>query len=281
MILTNYHTHNDLCDGKGKAEEYVESAVAKGFAALGFSSHAPIPVENVWTLSDAKLPIYLAEIDRLKAAWKDKIQIYKGLEIDYIPGSQAPGDQRWKALNLDYAIGSVHSSAGLDVNPRYCGVDGPEEDLIWLIDEIHEGSFEKLSEAYYSRVAEMVRLGGFAFMGHFDLIKKRNRDNRYFSEEERWYGRHVRSALDALAGTGVIMEVNSGAISRGALDEVYPSPWILKEALKREIPVMVNADAHRPQDIDCHHSESLALLRETGYSQVWVLLDGGWKALPL
>ena len=281
MILTNYHTHNDLCDGKGKAEEYVESAVAKGFSALGFSSHAPLPLDNAWTLSNEKLPIYLAEIDRLKAVWNDKIQVYKGLEIDYIPGSQAPGDPRWTALKLDYTIGSVHSTAGLNINPRYHCVDGPEDDLKWLIDKIHGGSFEKLSEAYYSRVAELVRLGGFSFLGHFDLIKKRNRDNRYFSEQESWYGRHVRSALDALVGTGVIMEINSGAISRGVLDEVYPSPWILKEALKRDIPVMVNADAHRPEDIDYYHAESLSLLRDVGYSHVWVLLDGEWKTLPL
>lgn len=281
MILTNYHTHNDLCDGKGRAEEYVETAVAKGFAALGFSSHAPIPVENVWTLSDEKLPIYLAEIDRLKAVWNDKIQIYKGLEIDYIPGSQAPGDPRWKALNLDYTIGSVHSSVGLDLNPRYYGVDGPEDELKWLIDEIHQGSFEKLCEAYFTRVSELVRLGGFDFLGHFDLVKKHNRDNRYYSEDSPWYARQVQAALDVVSGSRIIIEVNSGAISRGMLDEVYPSPWILKEALQRDIPVMVNADAHRPQDIDCHHGESLALLRDIGYSQVWVLIDGGWKALPI
>jgi len=281
MILSNYHTHNDLCDGQGVIEDYVEAAVDKGFTALGFTSHAPLPVPNEWTLSEENLPVYLSEVRRLKETWADRIQIYLGLEIDYIPGSQAPGDARWRTLGLDYAVGSVHSTVGLDKNPEYACVDGPEDMLRWMIDAVHGGSFEKLSEAYYSRVAELAGLGGFAFLGHFDLIKKRNRDGAYFSEEAPWYRRQVGTALDALAGTGIVVEVNSGAISRGALDEVYPSPWILAEALKRGIPVMINADAHRPQDIDCHFEESAALLRDIGYREVRMLLDGAWRGVPL
>ena len=89
------------------------------------------------------------------------------------------------------------------------------------------------------------------------------------------------TALDALDGSGIILEVNSGAISRGALDEVYPSPWILNEAFKRDIPVMVNADAHRPEDIDCNYEESCALLRETGFKEIWALVDEKWQAVHL
>jgi histidinol-phosphatase (PHP family) len=281
MIKTNYHTHNEFCDGKGPVEAYIQTAVEKGFTAIGFSSHAPLPMKNEWTLSDESLPDYLGEVDRLKLKWKDRIQVYKGLEIDYIPGSQAPGDTRWKNLKLDYAIGSVHTTTGLDRNPEYHCVDGPEDQLKWLIDELHEGSWEKLSEAYYTRVSELVGLGEFAFLGHFDLIKKRNRNNANFSEQAPWYRRQVLSALDSLAGSGIILEVNSGAISRGVLDEVYPSPWIIAEAFKREIPTMINADAHRPEDIDCNFDESKALLRETGYRETWALIDGDWTAVPI
>ena len=281
MIKTNYHTHNDFCDGKGAVEDYVAAAVEKGFTALGFSSHAPIPVVNEWTLSEENLPLYLAEVDRVKEKWKERIQIYKGLEIDYIPGSQTPADARWAALDLDFRIGSVHSTVGLDLDPEYRCVDGPVENLEWLLREIHGGSFEDLSEAYYTRVAELVGLGGFQFLGHIDLVKKRNRDGAYFSEEAPWYRRQVRNVLDILAGSSIIMEVNSGAISRNVLDEVYPSPWILAAARKRNIPVMINADAHSPEAVDCNFEESRALLRETGYRETWALLDGDWTAVPL
>ena len=262
-------------------EEYVESAIAKGFTALGFSSHAPLPLANVWTLDDERLAVYLNEAERLKAEYADRLQIYKGLEIDYIPGSQTPVDPKYRAMNLDYAAASVHSTAGLDRNPEYHCIDGPEEHLEWLLSELHGGSWQNLSEAYFTRVAELLRIGGFAFLGHLDLIKKRNREGNRFDENALWYRSQVTGILDVLAGSGIIMEVNSGAISRGVLDEVYPSPWIIAEAKKRDIPVMINADAHRPGDIDCHFDESRTLLRDIGYEEAWALLDGDWTAVPL
>ena len=169
MIKTNYHTHNDFCDGKGAVEDYVAAAVEKGFTALGFSSHAPLPIPSDWTLSEENLPLYLAEVDRQKEKWKGRIQIYKGLEIDYIPGSQTPSDARWDELGLDYRIGSVHSTVGLHLDPEYRCVDGPVENLEWLLREVHRGSFENLCEAYYTRVSELVRLGGFAFLGNVQI----------------------------------------------------------------------------------------------------------------
>jgi len=281
MILTNYHTHNELCDGKGPIESYITTALEKDFTALGFSSHAPLPVKNDWTLTEETLLIYLGELDQQIFKWGSRIQIYKGLEIDYIPGYQAPNQRRWTDLNLDYAIGSVHSTTGLSQNPEYYCIEGPDHELKWLLDEIHEGSWEKLSEAYYTRICELVELGGFDFLGHLDMIKKKNRDNAYYREDAPWYHRQVITALDTLEDSGIILEVNSGAISRGVLDEVYPSPWILAEALKRDIPVMVNSDAHRPEDIDSNYEESCSLLREIGYREIWALLEEKWQAVQL
>jgi len=278
-MLTNYHTHCRFCDGRGEPEEYVRSAVDKGFSALGFSSHAPLPVANDWTLTAGDLPLYLEEIDRLKAAWAGSLEIYKGLEIDYIPGTQAPGDSAYDSLELDYRIGSVHSTTGLDRNPRYRCVDGPEEDLLGLLDEIHRGSFEHLAEAYYARLAEMIRRGGFSIVGHLDLLKKRNADHRFFREDAPWYQRQVYAVLDVLAGTDLIMELNSGGIARRATDAIYPSPWILARARKLGIRAMINADAHRPEDIDCCFPRMKAALADAGYREIWVLLHGRWMAV--
>ncbi len=281
MIKTNYHTHNCLCDGKEDLEAYIVSATEKGFEALGFSSHAPLPVQNDWTLSEENLSLYLMELDRMKNKWKSRLQIYKALEIDYIKGFQAPRDARWVNLNLDYMIGSVHTTVGLDQNPQYRCVDGPLDELHWLIDTQHGGSAQTLCDAYYTRIVELVRLGGFDILGHFDLIKKWNRSNELFTESVSWYRDLVLHSLDVIAGSRIMVEVNSGAIARNILDEVYPSPWILAEALKRNIPVLINADAHHPKDIDCHYEESWKLLQEIGFRQTWALLDNRWTPIPL
>lgn len=282
MIKANYHTHNCLCDGRGEIEEYVDAALAKGMMALGFSSHAPIPLANDWTLSNENLTVYINRLEELQnQEGEGRIQIYKGLEIDYIPEIQAPGDARWLGLNLDFSIGSVHSTTGLDRNPLYHCVDGPPEGLLWLLDNIHNASFESLCEEYFTRIAELIRLGGFDFLGHFDLVKKRNANSDFFRESDPWYHRQVCHTLDILENSGIILEINSGGISRNVLEEVYPSPWILAESLKRSIPVVISSDAHRPQDVDFYFNESRLLLKDIGYRESWVLLDGQWTALPL
>jgi len=281
MIKTNYHTHNRFCDGKGSIADYIAAAVKKNFTALGFSSHAPLPIKTTWNLCEENLDAYLDELHRGQQEWAEKLQIYIGLEIDYIPGSQSPADQRWRALALDYSIGSVHSTVGLQHNPSYDCIDGPPNEMMRLLHTHHQGSWENMCDVYYRRISEMVRLGGFSFLSHFDLIKKGNKNQDYFKESSPWYGALVGRALDEIAKSGIIMEINSGGIARGYLDEVYPSAWIIAEAYKRDIPVMVNSDAHQPQDIDFHFEESQNLLRDTGYRETWALLDKRWTAVPL
>ena len=277
MIRTNYHTHNAFCDGTGLMEDYVQAAKDKGFQALGFSSHAPIALANEWSLSEERLRAYLDEGRRLKQVHQGDIELYVGLEIDYIPGSQGPRDTRWDSLGLDYRIGSVHSTVGLDQDPEYRCIDGPVEGLEWVLENIHGGSVRQMCEAYYARVAELAQLGGFDILGHFDLIKKRNQDNRYFDEKSPWYSHAAMEALKAVAKSGVILEINTGAISRGLRDDPYPSPFILHAARKMEIPVTYSADAHAPAALDCSFDDVQDLLKDTGYSHVRVLMGGHWK----
>ena len=281
MIKTNYHTHSAYCDGKGNLNEIAEEAVRRGLKALGFSSHAPLPMDRDWTMSEVRLPEYLAELKRLKKEWKGKLEIYTGLEIDYIPGSQSPADDRWRHLGLDYAIGSVHSTVGLDVNPEYRCVDASRDEFIRLADDFHGGSVEVLCESYYTRIAELAREEGFYILGHFDLIKKFNSDGSLFSEDAPWYRRMALTALDTIVSNGRVLEINSGGISRGYLNVPYPSAWILSEARRRNIPIVISSDSHCKEHVDFHFDESLTFLKETGYREILVLLNDRWRPVPI
>ena len=84
MILTNYHTHSDFCDGEGPLSGYAEAAFAKGFKALGFSSHSPVPYENDWTMQHARFDEYLKTAESLKKEWAGRLEIYTGMELDYL-----------------------------------------------------------------------------------------------------------------------------------------------------------------------------------------------------
>lgn len=273
---TNYHTHNDLCDGKGKLEEYRSAALSRGFAALGFSSHAPLPYANEWTLDEENLDRYCREVRALPSS--DALEIYLGLEIDYLPGRMGPAEPRWNDLGLDYRIGSVHS---VPVDGRDYSVDGPDEEFLFLWKDHYAGDALALSEEYYRLMGEMVDQGGFQILGHLDLIKKKHDAFGYLDETAPRYREAVTTLLEKMKGGDTILEINSGGIFRGATSEVYPSFWILEQAYERNIPLMINADAHRPEAIDFHLEESRALARKAGFRMLKVLIGGRWRDDPL
>jgi histidinol-phosphatase (PHP family) len=51
---------------------------------------------------------YTREIAQIKQEYAKKLQIYTGMEVDYVPGTIGPNNRFIKNLGLDYTIGSVH-----------------------------------------------------------------------------------------------------------------------------------------------------------------------------
>ena len=275
-IKTNYHTHNSLCDGRGRLKEYVDQARRRGLRALGFSSHAPLPFANDWTLREQDLKSYCEQVRALKG--NPELEIYLGLEIDYLGDLMGPADRRWERYNLEYIIGSVHM---LEDRGAYYSIDGPDEEFKHLLSQVFKDDGTALAAAYFSLVGEMVERGGFDIVGHLDLIKKKNDRLAFLNEEDPRYIRAVGEVLERLEGSGIMLEINSGGIFRGATREVYPSPRILEEARKKKIPIVLNADAHAPEAVDFYLDESRALARRAGYGEAMALLEGSWQEIPL
>jgi histidinol-phosphatase (PHP family) len=290
-MITNYHTHHAICDGKEEAEAYVREAIKKGFTSLGFSSHAPLPFPNRWTMPKEKFPAYCAEIRRLKDFYAGRINIYLGLEIDFISGDfgrppharegfSAQSSLSWPPLGLDYYIGSVHLFPGPGPS-GYREVDNTEEDYRAIRDENYGRDIRAFVTGYYGYVRELCEKFRPPVLGHMDLIKKNNPGEKYFREEDPWYQSLVRGLVPVIAASGSIVEVNTGGLARGRTATVYPSPWILKLLREADIPVMLNSDAHLPENLDAFYDMARNILRQAGYTSVRILRAGGWQAAPL
>ena len=74
-------------------------------------------------------------------------------------------------------------------------------------------------------------------------------------------------AAEAAARAGVIAEINTGGIARGALDDVYPSAMFLKLLYQAGVPVMINSDAHHAQDLDCAFDRARQCAADAGYRE--------------
>ncbi|QEN08392.1 histidinol-phosphatase HisJ family protein [Oceanispirochaeta crateris] len=278
-MKTNYHTHCNFCDGFGDPETIIKTAIDKGIDILGFSSHSPIEGED-WTLAADEVPVYVQRIRELGEKYKESILILAGMEMDFIATNSCWPIKSWGDQSLDYVIGSVHwlYSQKLD---RLMSVDGPEKELSMLIDKGYDGNARQMVEDYYHSIALMITREHFDFLGHLDVVKKRNKALGFLNEKEDWYLKKVISVLELLRKKEVPLEINTGGISRGATEDLYPSQPILRECCKRNIPILINSDSHNPDHLDSHFEMARDAAMDAGYREQMILDLDGWKSIPL
>lgn len=247
-MKTNYHMHTVWCDGKDTPEAMVVSAIAKGFDVVGFSSHALLPGGDPGTLSPETAPKYVAEIRALAAKYAGRIKILCGVEADYVPGEAVPDRSSYAALGVDYVIGSVHYV--VKDGARH-PVDHTPEILAQTIRDVYHGDARALARDYFAQQRDMASRFDFDVIGHPDLIRKFNGRLACFDESAPWYREELRLTADAFAASGKIVEVNTGAISRGWMDDAYPSPEFRRLLRERGVRFILGSDAHAADAIDC------------------------------
>jgi len=280
MPFTNYHTHCRFCDGVGEPREYAEEALRLGMPSLGFSSHAPLPHQPKGMMKLERLPEYADAVNTLKAEYVGRVELYLGLEMDFIPGVTGPRRPWFEPPQLDYRIGSVHY-VGEFLDGTLFEVDCKSEKYRRGLAEAFGGDVRKLVAEYYRRVRRMVSDSPPDILAHLDLVKLDNVGDVYFSESEEWYRREVAATIDAVAESEVIVEVNRRSITRERLSVPYPSPWILEKLFAHRIPITISADAHQPEELEMGFADTVRLLSDVGFEEVMVLNNGEWKAVRM
>lgn len=245
----NYHTHSTWCDGRDAPEEMVRAALARGFEEIGFSSHARLPDVVEGNLTPASAVAYAAEIRALAAKYAGRIRVRLGVEADYIPGDTAPERARYAHLGLDYLIGSIHWVVAPDGG--HVPVDHEPELLTEGLRAHFGGDARAYLRAYFAQLRDMVARFDFDIVGHPDLVRKFNGCLAFFDEAAPWYLEELERTADAIASSGKIVEVNTGAISRGWMDDAYPSAAFRALLRARGVRFVLSSDAHAAEAVDC------------------------------
>ena len=271
-----YHSHSRFCDGMGEPEDYVLSAIRKGFGAFGFSSHAPVSFPTDWNMRAEDLPVYMELTAALKSRYADRIELYTGLEADWYPGCAD-----WRTVpGIDYTLGAVHFLPHPETGAPI-PVDGSVKEFRSTLSEGFDGNIQAFGEAYYKAVREMLVTTPPNILAHMDVFKKTNENHRFFDETDSWYREEIEKTLEVALLTDVIVEVNTGGMARGYLTEPYPSAWILEAILDAGIPIQLNADAHQADNIDFAYGQTRQSLLALGFTKQRVLLGGIWQDVPL
>jgi histidinol-phosphatase (PHP family) len=273
-FLSNMHTHSTYSDGTSTLEDYVEAALERGFVSLGFSEHAPTTYCTC-EISPQYIPGYFREIARLKKKYRGQIELYRGIEYDcfeWVDYYDYCIDKifRREIYRLDYLIGSVHYLT-LQSGKR-APVDNTAEIMQNIIDDY--GGAEPMVREYYRLVCDVATRLKPDILAHFDLVTKLNADGCFFDENSAWYRGILDDAIEQVAMSGVIVEVNTGAMSRGFRDVPYPSEYILRGLYALGVPVTISSDAHSTDALDYGFDKAIELLRNVGYKTAKQFLGG-------
>lgn len=262
-MLTNFHTHTNFCDGKNTAEEMVKAAIDKGFLVLGFSGHSYLEFEISASMSDTDG--YINEIKRLKEKYKDKIQIYLGIEEDLFTKNRRD--------DFDYIIGSCHFFCE---KGKFYDYDYRETCL-----EVFGGDAMKLAKRYYEDFCTYILQRKPDIIAHFDLITKLEEKEESIFLSDKEYNKTAESYLKEALKSESIFEVNTGAISRGYRTWPYPSENLLYILKKNDAKIILSSDSHAVDTLDCNFEETKNMLLDIGFKYRYILYDGEFKKIEI
>ncbi|MEO1259801.1 MAG: histidinol-phosphatase [Bacteroidota bacterium] len=280
MQFANHHAHTSFSDGKGTPEKYLDEAIKQGLHTYGFSDHAPIPVDGYGLMEMDALPEYLSTIGQLREHYHGFIQIYKSLEVDYIPGIINVNSEHVAQAGLDYTIGAVHS-IGFLPNGKPWGFESSPSHFKFGVETLFGGDVRAAVTRYFELVREMVLQHCPDIVAHVERIRIINKGGRFFNPRDKWYQDQLYKTLKTIARSGAILEINTKGIVQENRKDVFPSLSTIAHAYELGMLIHLSSDAHHPKMITRHFEHASQALRHIGCKSTIVMMDGRWQEMPL
>ena len=267
MILSNLHTHTVYSDGKQTIEENIIEAIKKGFDSIGFSDHGFTGFDSSYCIKKENQDLYKNEILSLKKKYQDKIEVYYGYELD-VTGEATDKE------NLDFSIGSYHYVKTPD---GYKTIDECKETHFALLKNYFDSDPNRLAKSYYEDLVPLVTALKPDILGHFDLVTKYGS----MDEESPLYRKCALEALIGCLEKVELIEVNTGAISRGHRSVFYPSPYFLDELRIHGAKLILSSDSHDKINLDASFDFAIEVLKSHGFKSAVALKGGKFEEYAL
>lgn len=279
-MLSNIHMHTHYCDGGEAPVKYVHAALEKGLTSLGFSAHAPAPFECNWALPSAQLNNYVNEIQELKELYKSRIQIYLGLELDYFPDILSYSQNLLQSGPFDYFIASLHFIDHYRDGRRWT-IDGPNEEFRRGFEEIFDNDSITVTRKFFEYTRKMIADLNPPVIGHIDKLKMQYRPHSFIPEDHPVFKEELLNTLETAQKAGSIVEINTRALYKNRGETFYPGQQMFKDMFNMGIKIMVNSDAHLPNEITSEFGTAFKALTDAGYTEHYILKDNQFQAVKL
>ena len=244
------HNHSRYSDGSGTIEEIIAVARTKNLAIIGISDHfllSPRYRRIPGCMSEKQLEGYLEAVNAFKG--KPGPEVRAGLEVDFFPETAREIEAAVKSRPFDYLIGSVHIIDDVLIDAAPERLPPGARSLYGLPFEEQKLTLKR----YWELILQMAESGLFDIAAHLDLPKKYGLNAAAGFEDE------IAAVLKAIKKGRMMVELNTSGWHYPC-QEQYPSVAILKQCKKLDIPIIISADAHKPEDIDRDFDKAEALL---------------------
>lgn len=264
MVLSCVHSHTNLCDGKHSPEEMLLAALEHGFVSFGFSGHGHTDFDRFSMSAENEL-IYREEVLRLRQVYGHQIEILLGVEHEAIaPYADYP---------YDYMLESLHY---INYHGEKLAIDWAKDRTIDQVERHFGGDHYAYCKAYFDACIEAYQNSPAQICGHLDLVTKFNEGYCLFDETDPRYLDAAKDAMAAAVERGMVMELNTGAISRGYRTAPYPSRDLLLHLLDLKGQVILTSDCHNKDHLTCWYDEAEALLKSCGFTHTLILRKAGF-----
>jgi len=230
--------------------DYVTEAEKCKVQVLGFSDHIPFP-DNRWAavrMTYQELPEYLDEIEQARK--ETDMVLLKGAECEWVETLEHYyKDELYGRWGFDYLIGSAH----------YLQDDSGS----WLPLHGIRGT-KKILADYTDHMISLMQSGYFDFVAHPDLF------GLFYHKWDDEAAACTRAILDAAEAADTVLELNGYGLRKKPVQtdagtrQPYPLLPFWDEAAGRNIRVLPNSDAHRPQDVGAGIRELKEFAAERG-----------------
>ena len=251
LKLYDVHMHTHFSgDSEASPFAIAQKAYDIGLAGICFTDHLDIDYKETPGLFDLDIPAYKKEIELVKEAFSDKLDIGWGIELGLQPYLAEKNANIITENDFDFVIGSTHVVKQIDVYfPPY--YEGRNED------DCYRDYFEETLKNAQSNV-------DFDVYGHLDYVVRYGPNkNKYYTYEK--FADIIDEILRTLISRGKGIELNMAGFKYG-LGHAHPIMDILKryKELGGEI-ITIGSDGHAPEQIAWEFAKVPDILKEAGF----------------
>ena len=252
----------------GHIERFIEVAQSRGVTEVGFTEHLYRCVESEpvlgrwwerdpdptlraefvgWITAERNLSLerYVEAVVDAKARG---LPVKLGLEVDFVPGTEAAVLELLAPYPFDYLVGSIHWIGAWNFM-RKAGVP-----------EFLRRGAQTVFEQYFALEESLAESGMVDVLAHADVIKR----HRISPEGGLRY--LYEPVVAAAVRSGTAVEVSSVGLRLKA-GEIFPAPEFLTLFQAAGVPITLASDAHMADDAAWGNDKVVAAARAAGYTE--------------